>query len=229
MDPKDQNTSNQTESSQQHWDKLDRIAKLVSITMIPVVLALVGWFIQRQLQEQSVQRDYVQLAVSILREKEEAKADPILRAWAVELLNKNSPVPIQSDLAELLKTGKAGLPVLDLYNTPPSVRNLRDCLRNRKLLATGADPQATAALLRLSKDALEFFTHTFLEFDTHEFIDPADFNPDYARPQFELVSAGLIKENQKKPGALIITPLGLKARELVSPCLKEIGEQGRGK
>src|SRR5262245_28075443 len=89
--------------------KLESIARIVSITAIPVVLGIGGWLIQRQVQNQSVQRDYVQLAVTILQS--DSLANSPLRKWAVNLLNSNSPVKIDPELSQLLGSGEAVLPV----------------------------------------------------------------------------------------------------------------------
>ena len=73
------------------WDTIERLARTLSIVAIPVVLAIGGWVIQQRIQNQAVSRDYVQLAVTILKEPETSKVDPDMRAWAVQLLNDNSP------------------------------------------------------------------------------------------------------------------------------------------
>ena len=93
------------------WDTLERASKTLSIAAIPVVLAVMGVFAQRQLQDQTVGRDYVQLAVSILKEPEDAqKVTPKLRAWAVDLLNDNSPTKLSKEVIEELKSGQSILP-----------------------------------------------------------------------------------------------------------------------
>jgi hypothetical protein len=77
---------------------------------IPVVLAFGGWVIQQRLQNQTVSRDYVQLAVSILKEPQTSNVDPQMRTWAVQLLNDNSPTRFNSQVFEQLKSGAAQLP-----------------------------------------------------------------------------------------------------------------------
>jgi len=89
------------------WDLLERLAKLFSLVAIPVVVAFVGWVIQNQLTEKSLGRDYVQLAVSILKEQ---KIDPALRSWAVDLLNDNAPTKFTPAVLRQLKAGEVTLP-----------------------------------------------------------------------------------------------------------------------
>lgn len=90
-------------TSNDKWNAL----KAISIAAVPVVLAVGGWYIQRQLQNQTLSRDYVQLAVSILKEPDSAaQTNPVLRAWAVDLLRENSPTRLSDQLVEQLKTGR---------------------------------------------------------------------------------------------------------------------------
>jgi WD40 repeat protein len=92
------------------WTIVERVSKVLSIAAIPVVLAVGGWIIQRQLQDQTVNRDYVQLAVSILKESDTTKIKPQLRDWAVDLLNANSPTKFSDEVAKQLKSGETTLP-----------------------------------------------------------------------------------------------------------------------
>lgn len=66
-------------------DTVEKISRILSIAAIPVVIAIGGWLIQRQLQNQSIRRDYVQLAVSILQDPDPSSVPPEIRERAVEL------------------------------------------------------------------------------------------------------------------------------------------------
>lgn len=93
------------------WDTFERVSKVLSIAAIPVVIAVGGWYIQKQLQDQTVSRDYVQLAVTILKEPDDkTKIKPELRAWAVDLLQNNSPTKLSADVVMQLKSGQTILP-----------------------------------------------------------------------------------------------------------------------
>lgn len=93
-----------------NWDVIERISKTLSMVAIPIVLAIGGWFIQQRLQNQTLNRDYVQLAVSILKEPQDGKFDPEMRTWAVQLLNDNSPTKFNARVFDQLKSGAAQLP-----------------------------------------------------------------------------------------------------------------------
>jgi WD40 repeat protein len=88
---------------------MERLAKLLSLVAIPVVLAVVGWFIQNSLAERNVSQEYVKLAVTILKEPKD-KTDALLRSWAADLLNQNSPTKFSPDVLRALKEGQATLP-----------------------------------------------------------------------------------------------------------------------
>ena len=92
------------------WDRVETVSRTLSIAAIPVLLAVVGWLVQRQIQKQSVGKDYVQLAVSILREPDSSKVNPELRGWAVDLLNAYSVVRLSDAVSTVLKAGQATLP-----------------------------------------------------------------------------------------------------------------------
>ena len=92
------------------WETAERISKTLSMVAIPVVLAFGGWMIQQRLQNQTLNRDYVQLAVSILKEPPDSKIDPEMRTWAVQLLNDNSPTRFNSAVFAQLKSGTVQLP-----------------------------------------------------------------------------------------------------------------------
>jgi hypothetical protein len=91
-------------------DKTEKLSRMLSIGAIPVILALGGWFIQRQLQNQSIRRDYVQLALTILQNPDTAKVPPELREWAADLLNENSPTKLKAEALSRLKSGVLTLP-----------------------------------------------------------------------------------------------------------------------
>ena len=75
-------------------DKLEQISRIISMLAIPVVLAVIGWFVQVSLTKSSVNQEYVKLAVSILSSPRSKDVD-ILRPWAVELLKLYTPVPLR--------------------------------------------------------------------------------------------------------------------------------------
>lgn len=92
-------------------DRVEQVAKTVSIIAIPVVLAVGGWFIQHAVSQQSVDKDYVQLAVSILTMSDQ-EVSPSLRKWAVDLMNDKSSVKFDEEVARELSTGALRLPGL---------------------------------------------------------------------------------------------------------------------
>ena len=82
-------------------ERVKSIATIVSAIAIPVVLTISGYFIQRQLADEGLKKDYVGIAAGILKENGTAQ-EPELRTWAVHVLELNSPVPFS-------QKAKAGL------------------------------------------------------------------------------------------------------------------------
>src|SRR5579864_4079894 len=78
------------------WDSLEKISKALAALAIPLVLGIGGWAIQRSLQDQTVARDYTQLAVTLLREGSATAVDPDIRTWAAKLLAQKSPIAMDS-------------------------------------------------------------------------------------------------------------------------------------
>jgi len=106
-------TADPEKPQKNRWDTIERVVRTLSVAAIPIVVAVVGWLIQQRLQDQTIKRDYVQLAVSILKEPE-AKLQPEMRDWAAKLLNENSPTKFDPKFVEQLSSGAAKLP--ESYN-----------------------------------------------------------------------------------------------------------------
>ncbi len=85
-------------------DKIEQMSRIVGTLAIPVAVAFAGWLIQRQLAMQNISRDYVQLAVAILKEPKKEGGEE-LRGWAVDLLNAHSPIKLNSSVSKKLKEG----------------------------------------------------------------------------------------------------------------------------
>ena len=98
-------------SRKSNLDHFEQIAKIASAIAIPIVLAIVGWFIQRQSVNNSLNQEYIKLAVSVLKEKEEPDQES-LRAWAVQLLNQHSEVKFNDKVRADLASGKLAFPMI---------------------------------------------------------------------------------------------------------------------
>ena len=94
-------------------DIVERVGKLASIVAIPIVipLALASYSakVQQTSPKETINRDYVQLAVSILTQKKDDATVP-LRDWAVDLLAEHSPTKFKPEVVAALKSGTISLP-----------------------------------------------------------------------------------------------------------------------
>src|SRR5437763_17014871 len=103
------------------WEAIERVSKTLSIAAIPSVLAVGGWVLQERLQDQTVSRDYVQLAVTILKEPNSSKDR---KSWAVLLLNAHSATKFTPEMSNSLSEGTIQLPArlaMAPSNNVPSV------------------------------------------------------------------------------------------------------------
>lgn len=78
-----------------------QIAQIGSAVAIPVILALIGYFVQSSLADAGLKKDYVQMALGVLKEQP-TKENEQLREWAIAVLDKNSPVAIPTKLKSQL-------------------------------------------------------------------------------------------------------------------------------
>lgn len=83
--------------------KWQAVASIVGSLAVPVVLAVFGYLIQRQLASEGLRKDYVQIAVSVLNQ-EPAKQEAELRLWAIATLESNSPIPFTTAVKDGLRT-----------------------------------------------------------------------------------------------------------------------------
>lgn len=96
-------------SDNPRWNAIERVSKVLSIAAIPITVAIVGWILQDRLSDKGLRRDYVQLAVSILKDPDSSKTKPEIRNWAVDLLNDNSPTKFSPEVIQQLKSGNLTL------------------------------------------------------------------------------------------------------------------------
>lgn len=93
------------------WSKAEPLIKSISLLLIPLAIAVGGWWTQDALTGKDINKDYVELAVSILSKPQEEQ-DSDLRSWAVKLINETSPVKFEQIVADKLKDGSVELPAL---------------------------------------------------------------------------------------------------------------------
>ena len=82
-------------------EKLKLWAQIVSSIAIPVVLAVVGYHVQRSVADNELAKNYVQIAIDILRNPPTPEAGE-WRRWAVATFERHSPVPLSPELRDQL-------------------------------------------------------------------------------------------------------------------------------
>lgn len=77
-------------------EKIQSIAAIASSIAIPIVLAIAGYVVQRQIADDGLKKDYVVMAMEILREKGDSQ-DKALRSWAVDVVTAYSPIKFSAE------------------------------------------------------------------------------------------------------------------------------------
>jgi len=106
-----------TASERDTLSKIQMIASIAAAVAIPLVIAAAGWIIQAKIASQSVQKDYVSMAVGILTDPKNERNDE-LTTWAVAVLDKTSPVPFSGALRQKLASGEIVITRPVMVNTP---------------------------------------------------------------------------------------------------------------
>lgn len=90
------NTQDRMSSPEAALDRVHKVAQIIALLAMPVVVGLIGWWAQKSITEMAVQKDYVQLAIGVLREPANA-GNAELRKWAADMTRKFSPVPFSDE------------------------------------------------------------------------------------------------------------------------------------
>jgi len=84
--------------------KIQVVTNILAAIAIPLLIAIFGWKVQSEISNQSVNKDYVKMALDILNDKQQNN-DRELRRWAIDILDKNSPIPFSEKMREKIEVG----------------------------------------------------------------------------------------------------------------------------
>lgn len=90
-------SSNSTLPKKDAWDKF----QILSVVLIPFVLSFCGMKIDQTLKEREMRAKYIEIATGILRDKP-SEDTLALRTWAIDVVQKYSPVPLKKEAVEEL-------------------------------------------------------------------------------------------------------------------------------
>jgi len=96
--------------SQEVLTKVQSAATIFSLTAAPLVLAFFGYIVQDRLSSEGLKKDYVQIAIGILKERG-TERDEELRKWAVAVLDRNAPIRFSKDVRTQLEKGTVLVPI----------------------------------------------------------------------------------------------------------------------
>ena len=106
------------ESGRDTLGKVQAIALIVSAIAVPILISIFGWIIQSKISNQTLAKDYVQIAVKVLQENRDQKDDE-LKKWATSIVDENSPIPITAGARE--EREREGKLVLLFMPVPPDI------------------------------------------------------------------------------------------------------------
>jgi hypothetical protein len=85
--------------------------KGILLAFTPLVVAVTAGWINNSIQEASIRKDYVKMAVDVLSQPASSSSSPDpLRGWAVQIIDKQSPAKFDALLREKLVSGDVSLP-----------------------------------------------------------------------------------------------------------------------
>lgn len=104
-----------------------KLVRTIAVVLIVPAITLVGYWIENAIQARALSKEYVELATSILRERELGSNENYasgLRTWAVRVLEHSSPVPLPKELKEDIVSGSVAFP--QMQTLTPEIPPYRD-------------------------------------------------------------------------------------------------------
>jgi hypothetical protein len=85
------------------WDKAEILAKILGAVLLPVITICIAYMLNASIQDRSARVRMIELAVEILKSDPKAATNAnYMRGWAVEVLQKNSEVPLPKEASDAL-------------------------------------------------------------------------------------------------------------------------------
>lgn len=98
-------------------ERIRTVSTIVGAILTPVTIALVGAWIQSSVADRGIERDYAEMAISILRGTDPKEQD--LRAWALQVLDETSPIRVTGDTRAKLLAGIGVSPIVGFTRKIP--------------------------------------------------------------------------------------------------------------
>jgi hypothetical protein len=78
-------------------DKWQKVATILSLIAVPIVVAVSGALIQESVKTSEARTKSMEIAIQILKEPPSRSDQPGLRAWAIEMLQASSSIPLSEE------------------------------------------------------------------------------------------------------------------------------------
>ena len=91
------------EKPKDSWDKAEILAKILGAVLLPVITICIAYLLNASIQDRSARVRMIELAVEILKSDPKSATNAnYMRGWAVEVLQKNSEVPLPKEASDAL-------------------------------------------------------------------------------------------------------------------------------
>ncbi|MGH9427799.1 MAG: hypothetical protein ACRD2L_16040 [Terriglobia bacterium] len=91
------------EKPKDSWDKAEILAKILGAVLLPVITICIAYMLNASIQDRSARVRMIELAVEILKSDPKASTNVnYMRGWALEVLQKNSEVPLPKEAVSAL-------------------------------------------------------------------------------------------------------------------------------
>jgi hypothetical protein len=84
--------------------KIQAISNIAAAVLIPILVAYFGWNSEKYITESRNSSEFVKMALNILADDSKTVA-PDLKAWAIQVIDKESPIPLSYELSGAIADG----------------------------------------------------------------------------------------------------------------------------
>lgn len=99
------------------WERVKIISTLIASILVPIVIALIGYWYSNAMKERELQIRYLELATNILSQQPQ-KEQIYIRQWAVQIIKYYSEIPLADSVENnLIYKGYIPKPVVIKIDT----------------------------------------------------------------------------------------------------------------
>ena len=86
---------NQQETPLTPWNKLSIVSSAIGIVFIPIILAIIGFYVNQTIKSRESDTKLVEIAIDIVKQAPgDTEGSSAIRKWAIEVIDKHSTVKL---------------------------------------------------------------------------------------------------------------------------------------